>query len=136
MQPTALLAAALFVVGLVGPAAAEERYQLQKTEGGYVRLNTETGEMSICEEKANQLVCRAAAEERTAFQDELDRLQARLDGLEERLARLEARPAVPEALLPSDEEIDKSMDVMEKFFRRFMGIMKDIQKDDSGAQRT
>jgi hypothetical protein len=137
MQPTALLATALLVAGLAAPAAAEEvqRYQLEKTDSGYVRMDTTTGEMSICEEKANQLVCRAATEERAAFQDEIDRLQAKLDGLEDRVARLEARPQVPEALLPSDEEIDKSMDVMEKFFRRFMGIMKDIEKDDSGAQQ-
>jgi hypothetical protein len=94
--------------------------------------------MSVCQESSGQLVCRVATDERAAFQDEIERLQTKLDGLEGRVAKLEARPAVPEVLLPSDEEFDKSMDLMEKFFNRFMGIMKDIEKNgpEASPQKT
>lgn len=130
MRITALLIPAMLAAGIAGSARGEEvdRYRLEKTETGYVRMDTSTGEMSICEERGGQLVCKVAAEERTAFQDEVDRLQTKLDGLEGRVANLEKR-AIPEALLPSEEEFDKSMDFMEKFFRRFMDIAKDLDKD-------
>ena len=67
------------------PAACRRRVRrrgraLQAGEiaNGYVRMDTQTGEMSICEEKSGQLVCKMAADERTAFQDEIDRLQTEL----------------------------------------------------------
>jgi hypothetical protein len=138
MRPIALLVPAFLLAGVVDSARSEDvdRYRLEKTEDGYVRMDTATGEMSLCEERDGQLVCKLAAEERAAFQDEIDRLQTKLDGLEERVVKLESRPAIPEALVPSEEEFDKSMDLMEKFFRRFMGIVKDFEKnrDDPEAQ--
>jgi hypothetical protein len=135
MRSVVLLAPVLLFAGLAGSASgAEERYTLEKTQNGYVRMNTQTGEMSICEESSNQLVCRAATEERAASKEEIDRLQAKLDAIESRVAQLEARPAVPQALLPSEQEFDKSMDYMEKFFHRFMGIMKDFGKDKTGPE--
>ncbi|HRI18788.1 MAG TPA: hypothetical protein PL196_09720, partial [Burkholderiaceae bacterium] len=77
LVPIALLLAS----AVTASGEGTERYQLQKTDTGYVRLNTETGEMSICEERTGQLVCKAAAEERAAFQEEIDRLQAKLQRL-------------------------------------------------------
>lgn len=84
MRITALLIPAMLAAGIAGSARGEEvdRYRLEKTETGYVRMDTSTGEMSICEERGGQLVCKVAAEEHTAFQDEVDRLQTKLDGLE------------------------------------------------------
>ncbi len=130
MRIVALFVPAMLAAGIAGTAHGEdvERYRLEKTETGYVRMDTSTGEMSICEERGGQLVCKVAVEERAAFQDEIDRLQTKLDGLEQRVANLENR-AVPEALLPSEEQFDKSMDFMEKFFRRFMDIARDLDKD-------
>jgi hypothetical protein len=137
MRPVALIAPAILLAGLAGSASGEEveRYRLEKTENGYVRMNTATGEMSICEERTAQLVCKLAADERAAFQDEIDRLQAKLDGIDARVAKLEQR-AIPEALLPSEEEVDKSLDIMEKFFNRFMGMMKEFDKNETLPQRT
>jgi len=138
MRPVALFVPALVIAGLAGSARSEEvdRYRLEKTETGYVRMDTQTGEMSICEEKTGQLVCRMAADERSALQDQLERLQARLDAMDARVTKLEAQPSIPQVLLPSDEEVDKSFDLMEKFFHRFMGIVKDLDKEDAQQQRT
>lgn len=138
MRAVALFVPAFLVAGLAGSAGSEEidRYRLEKTETGYVRMDTQTGEMSICEEKTGQLVCRAAADERSALQDQLERLQSKLESLEARVAKLEAQPSIPQVLVPSDEEVDKSLDVMEKFFRRFMGIVKELDKEDAQPQRT
>ena len=62
----ASLAACLALMPLVAvPAHANdaERYRLEKSANGYVRMDTQTGAMSICEEKEGQLVCRVAADD-------------------------------------------------------------------------
>lgn len=131
---TLVLASALALPFLaVSAAQAEEaeRYRLEKSDTGYVRMDTRTGEMSICEERAGQLVCKLAADERSALQDEVDRLRTDLKSLEERIAKLE-KPGLP---LLSDEEFDRTMGYMEKFVRGFMGIVKDLEKDNgTGSQ--
>lgn len=118
---------------LAAPAAAQEaeRYRLEKTDQGYVRMDTRTGEMSICEERGGQLVCRVAADERSALQDEIDRLGAALKSLDERIAVLEKKPVVPG--LPTEEEFEKTMGYMERFFRGFMDIVKDFEDEDTGG---
>ena len=99
----------LALAAVAGLASAEEtdRYRLEKSDNGYVRMDTVTGEMSICEERSGQLVCKLAADERAAFQDDIDRLQAKLDDVEdERVAKLEVRGRpVPKSLLPSTSRI-------------------------------
>lgn len=111
------------------PAAAQEveRYQLERTEEGYVRLDTVTGRMSICQEDGGQLVCKVAVEERQAYERRFDELHDRLDALDARIAALEA--ADPEAELPDEEEFERTMTYMERFFRRFMGIVDDLERD-------
>ena len=142
MRLFTILIPAMAMTGIACLASAEEaeRYRLEKSDTGYVRMDTVTGEMSICEERSGQLVCKLAADERAAFQTDIDRLQAKLDDVEGRVAKLEARPSIPETLLPTDEQVDKGIDIMEKFFRSFMGIVKDLDKDvarpDAEPQRT
>ena len=142
MRLFAILVPTIALAGIASVAGAEEadRYRLEKTDSGYVRMDTATGEMSICEERSGQLVCKLAADERAAFQRDIDRLQTKLDDVEGRVAKLEARPSIPETLLPSDEQVDKGIDIMEKFFRSFMGIVKELDKDvakpDADPQRT
>lgn len=120
-------------------AKAEEagRYTLEKSGTGYVRMDTRTGEMSICEERAGQLVCKLAADERAAFQDEIDRLQTKLTGMEDRLVALENHPILkPQNLLPTEEEFQRSLGYMERFFRKFMDIVKDLDKEKGEPQKT
>jgi hypothetical protein len=131
MQLKAIVASA-FLVSILPLAAAgqdTDRYTLEKSGDGYVRMDRKTGEMSICAERSGQLVCRLAADERSALQDEIDRLQDRLSGLEKRIVELEtaSRPNAEKAL-PSEEDFEKSLGYMERFFRRFMDIVKDLDK--------
>ena len=153
MRPIALTFIVLLVPLLSGASAAEtDRYRLEKTPNGYVRMDTQTGQMSICEEKWGELVCRMAADERTAVQDEIERLQTELKALndrlgtvkalEDRVARLENSMAARiEKSLPTEEDFNKTMSYMERFFRSFMGIVKDFENENSspaepGTDRT
>jgi hypothetical protein len=111
-----------------------ERYQLERTENGYVRLDTQTGAMSICQERGEQLVCRLAADERDAMETDSVGLRAELDALERRVAALEeGRPA---GGLPSDEELDRTLSFMERFFRTFMGLAQEWSEDEPAPNRT
>ncbi|MDG4853976.1 MULTISPECIES: hypothetical protein [unclassified Mesorhizobium] len=119
---------------LVAASAYSEetnRYRLEKSANGYVRMDTQTGAMSICEERSGQLVCKLAADERSAFQDEIDRLQSTVKALDERVAKLEnSLSARLESQLPSEEDFNKTMSYMERFFRSFMDIVKDIDRQE------
>lgn len=145
MQLKSIIASAFLVSALSFPAMAQDtdRYTMEKSDNGYVRMDRKTGEMSICEERSGQLVCKLAADERSAFQDEVDRLQDRLSGLEKRVAEIETASRLnPKALLPDEESFEKSLGYMERFFRRFMDIVKDLDQDwrqgepDAAPQKT
>lgn len=113
---------------------SDTRYTLEKTPDGYVRMDTRTGEMSLCTERTGQLVCRIAADERSAWQDELDLVTRRLDEVEKRLGALEASPPAQDAL-PTEEQFEQSLSFMERFFRRFIDIAKDLE-EETGAPKT
>ena len=114
------VAAALAATALAVPAhaqeTAEQRFQLQRTDGGYARIDTRTGEVSSCTERGDQLVCRMAADERTALMEEID-------ALEERVAALEDS-GVGRAL-PTDEEVDRAVGIMERMLSGFIGIVRE-----------
>jgi len=151
MRRISLILAVIFAASAAS-AAEPDRYRLEKTPEGYVRMDTRTGEMSLCQERSGELVCRMAADERTAFQDELERLQSDMDALEvrltevnaleERIVKLEnSLAARVEKTLPTEEDFNRTMSYMERFFRGFMGIVKDLESENSqptepGADRT
>ncbi len=116
-------------------APETDRYTLEKSADGYVRMDRQTGEMSICAERSGQLVCKVAADERSAFQDEAERLQADLKALEERVAKLESGlTATLDSALPTEEEFEKTMSFMESFLRRFIGIAKDLESEPDAPE--
>lgn len=114
-------------------AEGESRYQMERSADGFVRLDTVTGEMSVCKEASGQLTCRMAADERAAFEQELDRLTKRVEALEkaQRSGVLADKPR-----LPTDEEIDRTMGIMERMMQRFMDIVKNLEggNDRTGPQ--
>lgn len=126
-QTIAALAVGLGL-GLMVPVHAEEvspgRYSMQKAETGLARLDTETGEVSLCRENNGELVCRMAADERAAFERELDLLTKRVEALER---AVESGETARKPDLPDDEEIDRAMGIMEKMMRKFMEIAKELE---------
>lgn len=137
MRKIRLTAAAAFAALAYAPASAQdvERYTLEKTPDGYVRMDRLSGEMSICRETTGQLVCKLAADERSALQDEIERVRSELDALEKRMTALEgaARTALDTGL-PDERTFDQALGLMERFFRRFMGVVKDLERDFSDPE--
>lgn len=120
------IAIGLFALLLpLGVHAAENdalRFQLERSGDHFVRLDKQTGAMSLCEEKDGALVCRMAADERAAYEQELDRLSARVTALENK--------SIVNKALPSDEEINRSIGIMERWMRSFMGIVKEFRSEE------
>ncbi|MFI0844268.1 hypothetical protein [Mesorhizobium sp. IMUNJ 23232] len=109
--------------------AQEDRYVLEKSGDGFVRMDRRTGEMSTCTQDGASLVCKLAADERTAYQDEIDRLQQDMKALDERVARLEnSLTSRLESSLPSEEEFQKGLGYMERFLRTFRDTVQGLDK--------
>jgi hypothetical protein len=106
-------------------------------DGGYLRLDGRTGQVSICTPRAVGWACQAVADERTALEAEIARLQAENVALKkELLAHNLALPGTvkpgeePSRLqLPTDAKFNKMMAFVEKVWRRLVDMIGTMQKD-------
>lgn len=127
-----LLAATILAPStLAAPAIAQDggtdRYTLEKSESGFVRLDRQTGAMTLCTEAEGILTCRMGADERAAYDTDLARLEKRVTALEQQLSG--ERPAIGEPL-PSDAEIDRSIGIMERFMRAFFNLVQEFRGEE------
>ena len=123
----ACLASPALAEGAAADSAATEngRYSMTPTSGGFLRLDTRSGAVSLCKVENGAARCAAAIEERTALQDEIDRLARQNEALK--------GGAASASKLPSREDFSRAMDFAEQFMRRMMRIMRE---DDSQKDRT
>ncbi|WP_173935002.1 hypothetical protein [Chelativorans sp. Marseille-P2723] len=112
-------------------AQQEERYRLERTDNGYVRMDKETGAMSLCRERSGELICRPANEAGGSASAELDTLRERLAAVERRLDALEGGEG---ASLPTEEEFEQTLGLMERFFRRFVDIVRGLEEEERAPQ--
>jgi tetrahydromethanopterin S-methyltransferase subunit B len=106
--------------------AQEGRFIMERTEDGIVRLDTFTGELSACSAAEGQMVCRMAADERRALEEQIDLLEERIAAMEKAITEA---PTKPGDGLPSNEEIDRTFGMMEQMMRRFLGIIEEFDQD-------
>lgn len=118
------------------PAAAEPgRFILETTDAGYVRMDTQTGDIAFCTQDDGQIICRAAADERAAFQQQLEALETRIDALETAMGNgITVLPDGNAHGLPSSEEFERGLDYMERFFDRFRGIIEGAEDNRDGGR--
>ena len=135
----ALATLALAAMTMAAPAAEtirqNNRYTLVIVDDGFIRLDTQSGEIARCTGDPEKLTCRLAADERLAYVSEIERLESRIDDLEGRMAELEGAEA-HSALknterygLPTDKELDQVMTMTDRVFRRFFGLVRDLKRD-------
>lgn len=115
-------------------ADSPPRYALAPIEGGILRLDTITGEVSRCAGEGEQMICRLLPDERTAYVDAIDALEARVKTLEDQVAQLQdptanLRPRKP-AIDPADEaELEQAFDMMQKMMRRFFDMVREFKDE-------
>lgn len=101
---------------------------MERSGSGYVRLDTQTGTMSLCNVRDDALVCRRAVDGEAMATDEIDSLHDRLEALETRIAALEAANGGA-SNMPSEQEFEQTLGMMERFFRRFMDIVRSFENE-------
>jgi hypothetical protein len=105
------------------PESENGRYSMSPVADGVLRLDTRTGQVSLCRQKSDSWICEATADDRAAYEKEIARLQAKVTGLEAQ------RPG-SDLKLPSDADVDRVMKFFETVFRRFIGMIEGLQREN------
>lgn len=126
-----LTLAPLFALAEATPsivAPEGDRFTLQPTDGGFLRMHRDTGALSFCSVKDGVAVCRLGADERAALEAEIERLRAEN-------ARLRAAGGAPQrpSALPSEQDFERALSFTERFVRRIMRLFKE-EAPSGGAQ--
>lgn len=123
------------------PGADDGRYVFNRVQDGFLRLDSRTGQVSLCTRQSAGWTCRAAPDERAAFESEIARLQSENGALKKELVTrglplpngMNAVPPAakggPDLKSPNDSEIDRVMTYMEKIWRRLVEMMQNLQRD-------
>ena len=133
---------------LAAPAAAQTtpdtdngRYTLSRTDDGYLRLDQQTGHVSVCTRRDLGWACHPVPDERSALEEEIARLQRDNAALKkDMLARGITPPGAPQAKAtppkkqqdgksPTDTEIDRAMATAERIWRRLVEMIARLQRD-------
>lgn len=122
------------------PDSQGGRYIFNKQADGFVRLDTQTGEVSLCSQKTVGWACEAAPEDRALLENEIARLHSENAVLKkDLLSRGLALPPgiMPEPLaqndapivhLPSDADIDRMVAFVGHVWHRFVEAVERAQK--------
>ena len=127
------------------PESENGRYTFNQVADGVLRLDTRTGQVSLCAKKDAGFACNTVPDERTALENEIARLQRENGTLKkDMLARNLPLPgdvaSAPSAEqqrelnlkvpLPSDAEIDRVMSAFEKMWRRLVNMVQKSPNSD------
>jgi hypothetical protein len=132
---------------LIGPARADPtpdteggRYIFSRQANGFLRLDTQSGAVSLCSEQPVGWACQAAPEDRAVFEREIARLQKENAALKRALLEhgLSLPPGVaPDAAtaqndstlrLPSDADIDQAIAFVGHVWQRLIDAIDRAQK--------
>ena len=131
LRPLLLSLALAFAGSGAGAAEITGRYVLEKVEQGFLRLDSQTGVMSLCAAPSGVWQCTAIKDEGLDGAEELARLKAENEDLKKRLAEVEKGGG--KAKLPSDQEVDRMMDIFGKMFDRFLDFAREMDGKEKGG---
>jgi len=134
---------------LIAPALAEDatpdteggRYTFNKVADGFLRLDTKTGEVSVCREHTVGWACQAAPEDRAVLENEIARLHGENAALKKDIlahglplpaGTMPEPPAAqngePTVRLPSDADLDRMMAIAGRVWHRLVEAIARAQK--------
>lgn len=107
-------------------AQAEEtgRYTMEPVDDGFLRLDTQTGAVSVCSGSGDAWTCTPAKDERSRLEEENAQLKADNLALREQISELGEKPNVT-----TPEDVDAAMDAFETVAERFGRIIKIMRRE-------
>jgi len=87
------------------PAPAEGRYVFSRVDDGFLRLDTRTGQVSLCGRQTVGWACLTAPEDRTVLENEIGRLQRENAVLKEDL--MSRGLSLPRGVMPEPQGADR-----------------------------
>lgn len=143
---TATLALVASAAALSAADERPARYTMTPTEGGFLKLDTETGAVSLCKKSGDAFTCNLVpdseqklAKENEALRADLKRLKDDVKQLEE-IAGLgepkpgdgppsEPRPGGQGKLqLPSEKDVDRAFDYFEAMMKKLKERLKRLEE--------
>ena len=145
---------------LTSQAVAQDRagrYTMHKAEDGFVRLDTQSGAMSLCRKSDDAWACEPMAGSHRADQRELAKLRRENAELREQIKQLGSRPADrsggevdpsdpprPGARsgggtssglrLPTEKEVDQALNYFENILRKFQDRLKRLERNQDNPE--
>jgi hypothetical protein len=99
--------------------APDARRRMYPTQDGFLEIDARTGAITECKRAQDGYRCARVTEGDALLKEE--------PGPQAQAPATPAQPpaAAPRPTVPSDQEIDRGLDVMERFLRRFMDIVRE-----------
>lgn len=118
------------------PAGSPGRFTMHPADGGVLRMDTQTGALSMCKQASGSWACTMLPDDRTAINSEVERLKSENAELKASVKRLEELAGVPgdgkqpTAKLPTEEDVDKAMSYVQRMLKKFKEKLKELEDTD------
>lgn len=124
------------------------RYTMTPTDGGFIRMDTETGILSFCSSKSGAMRCELVPDDRAALTKEIAQLKKELKELRDDNKRLEDmvlgndkksgndKSRKRSFKFPSEEEVDKALGYVERMYKKFRDKLRELESESGKGKGT
>ncbi len=131
--------AGIALVATSGPKAEEPggRYSMTPTANGVIRLDTQTGAMSLCTGPTGQWSCQDMNDSQRTLTAEIDRLRAENKSLKDQVDQMDQTLGLndngpdapkPKFTLPTEQDVDKAFDYLETMAKKIHERLDRLQE--------